>query len=194
MHISEGVLRPEILAAGAIVGAAWIGTLFYKLEARQIPRVAAFSALFFTASFIHVPVGATSAHLVLSGLIGAFLGAQAILAVFIGLLFQGLFFGYGGVSALGVNTLIIGAPAILGRYFFKFYAAKGQKFWLFLAGFAPILASALLLSTVLALNGEQFYAVAALALASNAVLSAVEGAISLFVLKFILRVNKGLLA
>ena len=37
MHISEGVLRPEILAAGALVGAAWIGTLFYKLEARQIP-------------------------------------------------------------------------------------------------------------------------------------------------------------
>jgi len=46
----------------------------------------------------------------------------------------------------------------------------------------------------LALNGEQFYAVAALALASNAVLSAVEGAISLFALKFILRVNKGLLS
>lgn len=75
------------------------------------------SAMFFIASFIHIPIGPTSIHLILSGLIGAFLGFNAGLAIFAALLLQALLFGYGGITVLGVNLLMIASPAVLGFYF-----------------------------------------------------------------------------
>lgn len=193
MHISEGVLKPEILIPAAAISGACVAWLLWRLRVEHIAQLACLSALFFVASFIHVPIGPTSIHLVLSGFIGAFLGADAMLAIFIGLAFQGLFFGYGGVSVLGVNLLVISLPAILGRYFLLLSRRKWQELCLFMVGFAPILLSSLLLSLVLVLNGKEFVAVAGLTFASNLALMVIEGIISLFALKFIQRVKPELL-
>ena len=191
MHISEGVLRPEIIVPAAILTAAWTGWLVWRLESSQIPRVAAMSALFFCASFIHVPLGATSVHLVLGGLVGAVLGARAFLAILVGLALQAVFFGYGGLTSLGANAIIIGAPAVLAAFFTR--GGRWQKARFLLAGFVPTLASSALLSLTLALNGEEFFAVAGLAFAANIALMVIEGIICLFGLSFIWRVNKELL-
>ncbi|WP_170000557.1 cobalt transporter CbiM [Campylobacter sp. RM9328] len=193
MHISEGVLIPEIIIPANVVAGALSAYLVYKLEVKDIPKIACMSAIFFIASFIHVPLGPTSIHLILSGLVGAFLGINAILAVLIALFLQALFFGYGGISVLGVNLLVLALPAILGRYFLRLSFIKYQKLCWFLAGFAPILISALALSAVLVLNGKEFVAVAGIALASNFALMAIEGVISLFGISFIYKVNKDLL-
>ena len=91
MHISEGVLKPEIIVPCSALCVVWVSSLIYKLKTSDIPKVAAVSAMFFMASFIHVPIGVTSIHLVLSGLAGAFLGANAVLAIFIALFFQACF-------------------------------------------------------------------------------------------------------
>ncbi|MBE3022994.1 cobalt transporter CbiM [Campylobacter sp. RM13119] len=193
MHISEGVLLPQIIIPANVVAGALSAYLVYKLEVKDIPKIACMSAIFFIASFIHVPLGPTSIHLILSGLVGAFLGINAVLAVLIALFLQALFFGYGGISVLGVNLLVLALPAILGRYFLHLSFMKYQKFCWFLAGFVPILVSALALSGVLVLNGKEFVAVAGLALASNFALMAIEGVISLFGIGFIYKVNKDLL-
>lgn len=199
MHISEGVLKPEIIIPAAVVAGIWVVYLLYKLNFKDIPKIACMSAIFFVASFIHVPLGPTSIHLILGGLVGAFLGVNAMLAIFVGLLLQALFFGYGGISVLGVNLLMIGAPAIFGRYFVKLslkeckHQRVYQSICWFLVGFVSLLVSALVLSIILVLNGKEFFAIAGLALASNLVLMVIEGIISLFAISFIYKVNRGLL-
>ena len=199
MHISEGILKAEIIIPAAVVAGVWVAYLLYRLNFKDIPKIACMSAIFFVASFIHIPLGPTAIHLVLGGLVGAFLGVNAIIAIFVGLLLQALFFGYGGISVLGVNLLMIAAPTIFARYFVKlsFKEQKYQKIYRyicwFLVGFIPLLCSSLILSGVLVLNGKEFLAISGLALAANFPLMIVEGIISLFAISFIYRVNKELL-
>lgn len=195
MHISEGVLKPEIIIPAATFSISFCAYLIYKLKTHQIPKIACMSAIFFIASFIHIPLplGITQIHLILSGFVGAVLGVNAFLAIFIGLLLQAVFFAYGGISVLGVNAIIIGLPAILATVFVKLKVRYEKSAFLFLAGFVPILLSSFLLSFVLVLNGDEFVAVAKLAFIANSVLAVIEGIIAFFGLQFIFKVNKELL-
>lgn len=193
MHISEGVLKPEIIVPASILSVSLAGYLIYKLKPYQIPKIACMSAIFFVASFIHIPIGATSVHLILSGFVGAVLGAEAFLAIFIGLLLQAVFFAYGGISVLGVNAIIIGFPAILAIVFVRLFSKNKNIIFLFLAGFVPILLSSFLLSLVLVINGDEFIAIAKLVFIANSVLSIIEGIIAFFGLQFIYKVNKDIL-
>lgn len=196
MHISEGVLSVPVLLAGWAVTAPAVAAILWRVRQSEIPRIACFSALFFVASFVHLPVGISSMHLMLSGLVGAFLGSRAILAIFVALFLQGVFFGFGGLSVLGVNTAVIGFPAVLGGLFAA--AAKAQelkvrtqKIYLFLAGFVPIVCSMLLLDLVLFISGREFFAIATLISLEGAILAVLEGIITLFALSFIAKFYGG---
>ena len=196
MHISEGVLSAPVLLAGWVVTAPAVAVILWRVRQSEIPRIACFSALFFVASFVHLPVGVSSMHLMLSGLVGAFLGSRAILAIFVALFLQGVFFGFGGLSVLGVNTAVIGFPAVLGGLFAA--AAKAQelkvrtqKIYLFLAGFVPIVCSMLLLDLVLFISGREFFAIATLISLEGAILAVLEGIITLFALSFITKFYGG---
>ena len=196
MHISEGVLSAPVLLAGWAVTAPAVAAILWRVRQSEIPRIACFSALFFVASFVHLPVGVSSMHLMLSGLVGAFLGSRAILALFVALFLQGVFFGFGGLSVLGVNTAVIGFPAVLGGLFAA--AAKAQelkvrtqKIYLFLAGFVPIVCSMLLLDLVLFISGREFFAIATLISLEGAILAVLEGIITLFALSFIAKFYGG---
>ena len=196
MHISEGVLSAPVLLAGWAVTAPAVAASLWRVRQSEIPRIACFSALFFVASFVHLPVGVSSMHLMLSGLVGAFLGSRAILAIFVALFLQGVFFGFGGLSVLGVNTAVIGFPAVLGGLFAA--AAKAQelkvrtqKIYLFLAGFVPIVCSMLLLDLVLFISGREFFAIATLISLEGAILAVLEGIITLFALSFITKFYGG---
>ena len=196
MHISEGVLSAPVLLAGWAVTAPAVAAILWRVRQSEIPKIACFSALFFVASFVHLPVGVSSMHLMLSGLVGAFLGSRAILAIFVALFLQGVFFGFGGLSVLGVNTAVIGFPAVLGGLFAA--AAKAQelkvrtqKIYLFLAGFVPIVCSMLLLDLVLFISGREFFAIATLISLEGAILAVLEGIITLFALSFIAKFYGG---
>ena len=196
MHISEGVLSAPVLLAGWAVTAPAVAAILWRVRQSEIPRIACFSALFFVASFVHLPVGVSSMHLMLSGLVGALLGSRAILAIFVALFLQGVFFGFGGLSVLGVNTAVIGFPAVLGGLFAA--AAKAQelkvrmqKIYLFLAGFVPIVCSMLLLDLALFISGREFFAIATLISLEGAILAVLEGIITLFALSFIAKFYGG---
>lgn len=196
MHISEGVLSAPVLLAGWAVTAPAVAAILWRVKQAEIPRIACFSALFFVASFVHLPVGVSSMHLMLSGLVGAFLGSRAILAIFVALFLQGVFFGFGGLSVLGVNTAVIGFPAVLGGLFAaaakaQELKARTQKIYLFLAGFVPIVCSMLLLDLVLFISGREFFAIATLISLEGAVLAVLEGIITLFALSFITKFYGG---
>ncbi|WP_298028055.1 cobalt transporter CbiM [uncultured Campylobacter sp.] len=196
MHISEGVLSAPVLLAGWAVTAPAVAAILWRVRQSEIPRIACFSALFFVASFVHLPVGVSSMHLMLSGLVGAFLGSRAILAIFVALFLQGVFFGFGGLSVLGVNTAVIGFPAVLGGLFAaaakaQELKARMQKIYLFLAGFVPIVCSMLLLDLVLFISGREFFAIATLISLEGAILAVLEGIITLFALSFITKFYGG---
>ncbi|WP_298786023.1 cobalt transporter CbiM [uncultured Campylobacter sp.] len=196
MHISEGVLSAPVLLAGWAVTAPAVAAILWRVRQSEIPRIACFSALFFVASFVHLPVGVSSMHLMLSGLVGAFLGSRAILAIFVALFLQGVFFGFGGLSVLGVNTAVIGFPAVLGGLFAaaakaQELKARTQKIYLFLAGLVPIVCSMLLLDLVLFISGREFFAIATLISLEGAILAVLEGIITLFALSFIAKFYGG---
>ena len=195
MHLSEGLLRPEILIGGAVVSAAFTLYAFKTLKDDEIPKTAVLSALFFLASFIHVPIGPTSVHLVLGGIVGAMLGIRAFIAIFVALLLQGVLFGFGGLTTLGINLFNLAIPTLIGYWLFMLPSTKRwQKdlLW-FLVGFIPLALSAFLLSLTLALNGDVFVDAAKLALMAHLPIMFIEGFITLFALRFIEKVSPHLL-
>lgn len=191
MHISEGVLEPTILIGGALASAILVGLSLKKVQQEEIPKVAVFSAIFFIASFIHVPIGVTSIHLILGGLVGAFLGFGTFVAIFVAVFLQGVLFGYGGITTLGINTFILALPTIIAFYLVstKTNARWTKRVLWFLAGFIPTLLSALLLSITLMLNGDSFFAIASLAFMSNLPIMLIEGIITLFAFEFMQKVS-----
>jgi len=113
MHISEGILSTPVLISGAVLAVAGTAVGLKKLDYERIPHVAILSAAFFVASLIHVPIGPSSVHLVLNGLMGLFLGWVVFPAILIGLILQAILFQFGGLTTLGVNTVLMGLPAFI---------------------------------------------------------------------------------
>lgn len=124
MHTPDGILPVSVTAAGyaATAAATWysLRKIRQKEDPRQdIPKASLLTAAFFVASLIHIPIPPASVHLVLNGLMGAILGYYAFPAILIGLFFQAVMFGHGGLTTLGVNAVIIGLPAIAAAYVFR---------------------------------------------------------------------------
>jgi cobalt/nickel transport system permease protein len=118
IHISPGLLRPGWCAAGYAVAGLLALWGAWGIRDEEIPRVALLAAVFFVASLIPVPVPTGHVHLLLNGLLGVILGRRALLAIFVGLFLQATLFMHGGLDALGVNTCVMGVPALLGGVLF----------------------------------------------------------------------------
>jgi cobalt/nickel transport system permease protein len=120
VHIADGYIESaSVLAGGALLAAAGVTIGLRKTNYDRLPQVAVLTATFFVASLIRVPVGAASAHLLLVGLVGLILGWAAFPALFVALLLQAVFFGHGGLTTLGVNTLDMALPAVACHYLFR---------------------------------------------------------------------------
>ncbi|MBB5022519.1 cobalt transporter CbiM [Desulfurispira natronophila] len=124
MHIPDGIL-PLPVTAGALAAtigltAAAITKIKRMPDPREgIPRAALFTAAFFILSTIHIPIPPTSVHLMLSGLLGVMLGYYAMPAVVIAIFLQAVMLGHGGLTTIGVNAIIIGLPALLCGWFYR---------------------------------------------------------------------------
>lgn len=112
-HIPDGILSAPVLIAGGIVTAAGVALGLRRLDDRMIPRTAILSAALFAGSLVAVPVGPSSVHLLLAGLMGIMLGPATFLAVLVALMLQALLFGFGGLTTLGVNTANIALPGVV---------------------------------------------------------------------------------
>lgn len=187
MHISEGILNAPTLITGWAVSAPLCAYALYKIPQKEIAKVALLSALFFIGSFIHIPFGPTSFHLILSGVVGAIGGGYAILSIAVALVFQALLFGFGGIGVLGVNILVLSLPTIVIWFFLKPKISTLKTYQLFLGGALPTLLSLVLLSLVLLFNHTELkYGIGAIFL-YNLPLLVIEGLVCVGVVKFILR-------
>ena len=197
MHISEGILTAPVLAGGAVLTIIGTGVGLKKLDYDRIMTVSLFSAAFFVASLIHVPVGPGSVHLLLGGLLGLLLGWGAFPAIVVALSLQTIFFGYGGMIVLGVNGFTIAGPAVLCGLLLKPWLTGSKKQQMisgFLAGFCSMLLSALLMTGALYLSDQNFLHAASLLLISHLPVMLIEGLITMFVVSFLIKVQPEILS
>ena len=195
MHISEGVLSAPVLISGAALAAAGTALGLRRLDLESVMPTALLSSAFFVASLVHVPIGPGSVHLVLSGLLGLTLGWACFPAILVGLVLQAVFFQFGGLTILGVNTVTMAAPAVLCRYLFRRWLDKPstRPGAAFAAGFLSILLSSLLTALALAFSDEGFLATAQTVIAANVPVMVIEGFITAFIVGFIAKVQPEIL-
>ena len=196
MHISEGVLPINELICGFVLSG--IGTIYgmVKMKADDVPKVGIFTAVFFVASLIHVPIGPSSVHLVLNGLLGIILGWAAFPSIMVALLLQAIFFQFGGLTVLGVNTFNMAFPSVLVYLLFKNFVKKeGTPFYIasFLTGFLAILFAGIFTAGSLAFAGEKFFTASKMALIAHILIAIIEGIICLVVLRFLKKVKPEIL-
>ena len=113
MHISEGVLSAPVLLSGLALTAAGTAIGLKKLDYDQIAKAGMLSAAFFVASLIHVPLSPSNVHLILNGIVGLLLGWAAFPAILVALILQAVIFQFGGITTLGVNSIIMALPAVV---------------------------------------------------------------------------------
>jgi cobalt/nickel transport system permease protein len=196
VHISEGVLSPGLLLAGAVLAAVGTAVGLRRLDSERLIRAGLLTAVFYLASLVHVPVGPASAHLVLNGVMGLLLGWASFPAILVGLLLHSLLFQFGGLTVLGVNTVIMAGPAVLSFLVFAPFARRTGVLTpvvAFLCGAMAVGAGALLLGLFLALNGEPFFAAALVAVTAHLPVMAIEGLITMSVITFLQKIKPELL-
>lgn len=125
MHIPDGYLSPATCAA-LYAGSTpfWYVALRRvkkALHTRLVPLLSLFAAFCFVIMMFNLPLpGGTTGHAVGIGLAAVVLGPWAgMLAISIALIIQALFFGDGGITAIGANCFnmaIVGSVVAYGVY------------------------------------------------------------------------------
>ena len=196
-HLVDGVLSTPVIVAGAAIAVAGISVGLRRIDGDRLPYCGLMSAAFFVASLVHVPIGPSNVHLILNGLLGIVLGWAAVPAIFVGLVLQAVFFGYGGITVLGVNTVIMGLPAVACFYLFASpVGGEGRHTWAWgaLAGALAVLFTCGGVGLALALSGREFLPAAQLVFVAHLPIVAVEAAITGTVIVFLQRVKPEILA
>lgn len=195
MHISDGVLTLEVAIVSSIVAFSFFVYSFKNLLNEKIALASAFSALFFVTSFIHIPFGPTQIHLMLIGFIGIFLGSVAIFSISLALILQALLLGFGGLSSIGANILVMGVSSYLVFLLFKLEIFKklNEKIKFFLIGFSGVFISSFILFFLLIFSKEEYIKVAYSILIVNIPTMILEGLVTLFLFLYIKKTMPNLL-
>lgn len=203
MHISDGVLTAPWLAAGFVVSGLLALAAAYRVCDEEIPRIAVLSAAFFVATLMHLPLGPTSVHLLLNGLVGVVLGRRAPLAILIGLALQAALLGHGGFTTIGVNACVMTLPALLAAALFSalrrlpcFGRGPNAMTWLCgcLLGLISVLATLVLQATALLWGGaEDWQSIVQLIFYAHLPIVALEGVVLGFTVNFLIRVKPEML-
>jgi cobalt/nickel transport system permease protein len=122
MHIPDGYLSPStcfvLYAAAAPCWYVALQRLKRVLHTRVLPLVSVFAAFSFVVMMFNLPLpGGTTGHAVGVGIAAIVLGPWgAMLALSVALTVQALFFGDGGITALGANCFNIAVAGSLVAY------------------------------------------------------------------------------
>ncbi|EJW09733.1 Substrate-specific component NikM of nickel ECF transporter [Rhodovulum sp. PH10] len=197
-HIPDGVLSVPVLIGGGVLAAGGLALGLRRLDERDIPKTAILAAVFFVVSLVSVPVGPSSIHLLLSGLMGLVLGVRAIPAVFVGLLLQAALFGFGGLTTLGVNVVDIAFPGVvfaaLARPLIDAAQPRRAVAVAGLVAALAVLGTAGCVSLALALSSAEYLPSAKIVAVTYVPLAAAEAVITALVVGFLLKVRPALLA
>jgi cobalt/nickel transport system permease protein len=197
MHIADGVLSAPVWMGSFAITAGITGISLRRMTAEDMPRVALMTSAFFIASLIHIPIGPTSVHLILNGLVGIILGPLAFVAILVGLILQAVLFKHGGITTIGANTVMMGLPAFVAYYFFRlhrlFKSPASAGVFGALSGAAGVFFGAVILALLLLTTGSEFMVVAKLAVWAHLPVMVIEALIAAFVVTFLKKVKPEML-
>jgi cobalt/nickel transport system permease protein len=136
--------------------------------------------------------------LILNGLSGILLGWTVFPALAVALFLQAMLFQFGGVTALGVNVLIMALPGVIAHYLFRAgYGLERRPAFVFglaaVLGAGTVVLSGLMLTAALALGGRAFLGVAAGIVAAYVPVMIVDGLVTGAAVLFVLKVRPDLL-
>jgi len=197
MHISEGVLSAPVLIGGAVVCVGGVALGLKKMRQDEIPKVGVLTAAFFVASLVHVPLGPSSVHLILNGLIGLILGWAAFPALLVALFFQAVFFQFGGLTVLGVNTVNMALPGVVFYYLTSRMVGSNSHslnvIGGFIAGAGAVAGAGVLVAVSLYLSDQAFMGAAKAVLLAHIPIMIIEGIITAVAISFMKRARPELL-
>ncbi|WP_238121371.1 MULTISPECIES: cobalt transporter CbiM [unclassified Xanthobacter] len=198
-HIPDGILSAPVLVGGGVIAAAGVVLALRRLDDRLIPRAAILSAVVFAGSLIAVPVGPSSVHVLLSGLLGIMLGISTFAAVLVVLLLQVLLFGFGGFTTLGVNTVNIALPgvvfaALLGPMIRRSARPLVRALLAGAVGALSVLGTGALVALSLALSSSEYTVVASVLIATYLPLAFGEALVTAAIVTFLARVQPSALS
>lgn len=153
MHMADALLAPAVAATMYVASGAAAGFSVHKLrkddeEVKKLPVMAVSAALVFAGQMINytIPGTGSSGHMCGGMLLSALLGPQAgFLSMIVILTIQCLFFGDGGLLALGANIwnmafygcfvgfCLIWKPIMHSNWFSKMGAKAAQRVKIILA-------------------------------------------------------------
>lgn len=210
MHIPDGFVSPAVAIAGAAVATAGLGVCARRarveLLERQLPLAGLAAALFLVLQAPIIPIGVgTSGHLLGGTLAVALLGPWlAPVVITVVTVVQALFFGDGGLSALGVNVVnlalvpsAVGYPVLRGL---RWLLPRGPTATAVATGVAAavsVLAAAVLFSGEYAAGGGAALAPRTVALSTigvYALVAVVEAVVTAVVVRGLLALRPDLVA
>ncbi len=135
IHLPDGILPVWLVLLGWVVTAAIVAGVLWYLQRNpaeltgRIARLGVVAALMMVGMSLEVvPI---AYHFNLSVLAGILLGpAAGFLAAFI-VVFMLALFGHGGITVVGLNTLVIGTEVVLGSVLFRVFSRtlRASPFW-----------------------------------------------------------------
>ena len=187
MHISEGILSGEMLAAGWAGSIAGISYGLKKTDTSKIVQTALISSAFFLASLVNVRIGPSSTHLSLLAPMGLILGEAVFPAVFVALLLQAVLFQFGGLVVLGVNTFAMATSALLVYFVFGRAISKSKhvSFLAFMAGFSAVMIAAGISGAFLGLTDRNFLGAIKILAAAHVPVAIIEGIVTAFLMTWL---------
>ncbi|MEU4326607.1 energy-coupling factor ABC transporter permease [Nonomuraea dietziae] len=181
MHVPDGFFNAATSVSAGVVAAAGVAVCLRgakrELDDRTAPMAGLVAAFIFAVQMLNFPVAAgTSGHLLGGALAAILVGPYTgVLCMAVVLLVQCVFFADGGVTALGINVLIMGVVTVLvGWGVFRLVtravrSRAGVSAGAFLAALVSVPVSALAFSALFAVGGTAPVDAAAVAAAMGGV-------------------------
>ncbi len=190
MHIADGIIAAPACIGAHVIALGAVSILCRRVAPREVPKMGLMAAMAFSASLIHFPLGGTSMHFGLLGLMGILLGPRAVVVVYANLMLQAVLFQHGGLFTLGVNAFNMGIGALLAWLCWRMPVLPSTS-RAFLAGFVGTQIPALLMAGEFAVAGygKGFFVIAGLYI----LLASLEGAITSATVVFLERTQPFLL-
>jgi cobalt/nickel transport system permease protein len=126
IHIPDGIIPFYIWLPGYMLTFAIIYIVIKTISKEQIKRVLPFTGIAAALMLIgmSVPLIIIPVHISLAVLTGILIGPKmAFLVVFVVSMILAMF-GHGGITIVGINTLVIGSEVFIGAILFKGLAKK----------------------------------------------------------------------
>lgn len=151
IHVPDGIIPVALWVGGYVLTLIILMLSVKSLKGeevrRKIPLVGIVAAIMLIG--MSVPLGIIPVHISLAVLSGILIGPKlGFIAVFVVNLMLALF-GHGGITLVGLNTLIVGSEVLIGYYVFLYLSRKFKQLTSIIAATALALVTSLTMMALL---------------------------------------------